>query len=315
MDTQYKNIKSLNLRQLVYALAAADHGNVTAAARWLNVSQPAVSSAIAALEQHYGIKLFTRQPAQGITLTPFGIKVMAEARLLCDQAQTVAALATPEAKIAGEVSLCCYEAIAPYIVPRVLTRLAKRLPDVSVRFFEADLNGAASALVQGRADLAITYDLGLRSELSTQTLYTLQPQVICSTDHAFADRTQLSLSDLDGQDLILLDQPLSAQYVMGLLRASSAVPVIVAHVRGMELQRALVANGFGVALAHTLPPAEASYDGKRVVGLPLSDDLIAQRVLSACHRNSQDRPILKAVQAEMISEFADGLGGRHEAVS
>ncbi len=304
MNVQYKNIKSLTLRQLTYALAAGDHGNVTAAARWLNVSQPAVSSAIAALEQHYGMKLFSRQPAQGVTLTPFGVKVMSEARLLCDQAQTVASLATPDAKIAGEVSLCCYEAIAPNILPRLLRRLKIRLPEVSIRFFETDLEGAINSLTHGRADLAITYDLGLSGDLRTQSLYTLQPQIICSTEHRFAAYSEVSLADLHGEDIVLLDQPLSAQYVIGLLRASSAVPVVVARVKSLELQRSLVANGFGVALAHTLPNTNTANDGKQVCRLPLAEKLVEQQVLLACTRQSENRPILKAIQVEMIAEFA-----------
>ena len=86
MDTQYQKFKSLTLKQIAYTLAAAEEGNVTAAARKLHVSQPAISSAIAALEQHYKIKLFIRLPSKGISLTPFGAQVMAQARLLCDQA-------------------------------------------------------------------------------------------------------------------------------------------------------------------------------------------------------------------------------------
>lgn len=304
MDDQYKNIKSLTLKQLAYALAAADHGNVTAAARGLNVSQPAVSSAIAALEQHYGMKLFSRRPAQGVTLTPFGVKVMTEARVLCDQAQTVASLATPDAKIAGQVSIGCYEAIAPHVLPRLLRRLKNRLPEVSVRFFETDLEGAANALVHGRADLAITYDLGLSGDLRTQTLYSLQPQVICAPEHRFATRGEIALSDLHGEDVVLLDQPLSAQYVIGLLRASSAVPMVVARVKSLELQRSLVANGFGVAVAHTQPDTNTTNDGKKICRLPLSDDLVEQRVLLASTWQSENRPILKAIQVEMIAEFA-----------
>ena len=53
MDTQYQKFKSLTLKQIAYTLAAAEEGKVTAAARKLHVSQPAISSAIAALEQHY----------------------------------------------------------------------------------------------------------------------------------------------------------------------------------------------------------------------------------------------------------------------
>lgn len=305
MDTQHKNFKSLTLKQLVYALAAGDHGNVTAAARQLNVSQPAVSSAIAALERHYGMKLFSRQPAQGVTLTPFGIKVISEARLLCDQAQTVASLATPDAQISGEVSLYCYEAIAPNVLPRLLRRVNERLPDVTIRFVETDLEGAASALSSGRADLAVTYDLGLSNGLRTQTLYTLQPRVICSTDHRFAAYSEVALADLHGENVILLDQPLSSQYVIGLLRASSAVPVVVARVKSLELQRSLVANGFGVALAHTLPNSNTAHDGRQICNLPVADDLMEQQVLLACTQQSENRPILKAIQTELIAEFAN----------
>ncbi len=306
MDIQYQKFRSLTLRQIAYVLAAADHGSVSAAARWLNVSQPSVSAAIAALERHYGMPLFTRQPTQGVTLTPFGIKVMAEARLLCDQAQTVAALATPDAKIAGDVSLCCYEGIAPFVLPRLLRWLQRRLPDVSIRFFEVDLEGAVSALSQGRADLAITYDLGLGGDLTGSTLYSLQPQILCPEGHPFAKRRFVGLVELDGENLILLDQPLSAQYVMGLLSASAAVPVIVARVRNIELQRSLVANGFGVALTHTVPPTATASDGKRVINVPISDDLAEQRVLVACHRQSENRPILQAVRSEMSAAFSEG---------
>ncbi len=289
---------------MIYALAAADHASVSSAARWLNVSQPAVSAAIAALEQHYEMKIFTRRPAQGVTLTPFGMDLMVEIRTLCDQAQVVAALATPEAAIAGSVSICCYDAVAPYVIPRVLRRLENQLPDIAVRYYETDLEGVVSALNQGRADLAITYDLGMNADLAARTLYSLQPQVISAADHRFVQASSVRLADLEGEDLILLDQPLSAQYVVGLLRANSVIPTVVAQVKGVELQRSMVANGFGVAVTHTLPTVGVSYDGKPVIALPLSDDLIAQRILIASLRSGENRPILKAVQAEIVAEFA-----------
>lgn len=307
MDNQYQKIKSLTLKQIVYALAAADEGNVTAAARKLHVSQPAISSAIAALEQHYGLKLFTRLPARGVALSPFGIKVMSEARLLCDQAQTVALLATPEAKIAGEVGLCCYDAIAPFVLPRLLRRLEERLPAVSVRIVEANLENTAASLKQGRADLAITYDLGLGGDVYKQDLYSLQPHVICSTNHRFARRKTLELASLHRQKLILLDQPLSAQYVLGLLRARGAEPEIVMSVKSFELQRSLVANNFGIALAHTLPEGHLSYDGMPICHIPIADSMIEQRVQITCLAQNRSRPVLKSILRETGTIFT----GKH----
>lgn len=305
MDSQYQKFKSLSLRQIAYVLAAAEEGNVTAAARKLHVSQPAISSAIAALEQHYTIKLFTRLPSKGISLTPFGGKVISEARLLCDHAQTVAELATPDAKIAGEVSICCYEAIAPYVLPRLLRRLEQQLPAVTIRFAETDLENTAANLKQGRADLAITYDLGLEGEVYEQTLYRLQPHVICSKQHKFARRTTLRLAELHCQKLILLNQPLSAQYVLGLLRARGAIPEVVMRAKSFELQRSLVANDFGVALSHTLSESHLSYDGLPICIIPVADNLIEQKVLLTCLGQNRNRPVLKAVLGEVEGLFSD----------
>ena len=89
-DRNQKNgLPALSLRQLHYALAAADHGNVTEAARRLNVSQPAVSAAIAVLEDHYRTALFLRQPGQGVTPTRFGHNLFTAIRLLLKEARGV----------------------------------------------------------------------------------------------------------------------------------------------------------------------------------------------------------------------------------
>ena len=306
MHSQYQKIRSLTLKQFSYALAAAEEGNVSAAARKLHVSQPAVSAAIAALEQHYGLKLFTRHPAQGVSLTGFGVEVMTGARRLCDQALTLASLASPDAGLGGEIGLCCYEAIAPYILPRLLKRLHEKLPDVTVRFTEADLDGTAQSLRRGTADLAISYDLGLEDGIETETIYTLQPRVICSAGHRFAKKRKLRLSDLHNEPLVLLDQPLSAQYVLGLLKANGVAPVIAARIHGFELQRSLVANGIGIAVVHTLPETGKAYDGKALCAIPVADNLIEQRVLLACLARNRSRPVLKAAQREIIAAFASG---------
>jgi len=304
MNEQYKKIRSLTLKQLAYALAAADAGNVTAASRTLHVSQPAVSAAIAALEQHYGLKLFTRLPAQGVALTPFGIEVMSEARLLLDQAQTLALLSTPEAKISGQLVVSCYEAIAPFVLPRLLRTLRQRLPMVTVNFIETTLEGAALSLTQGRADLAISYALGQDDSVYKQNLYSLQPHVICATSHAFAELDSLQLCQLHRQKMILLDQPMSAQYVLGLLSAQGAVPDIVTSVKNIELQRSLVANNFGVALVHTLSKASQSYDGTPLKVIAIKDPIAEQKVQVTCLQQSRKRPILAAVLTEIQDLFS-----------
>ena len=78
---------NISLRLLRYVTAAADCGNVTEAARRLQVSQPSVSAAIAELEQMLGVTIFVRHHAKGVTLTPAGQRLINEARLLLKHAE------------------------------------------------------------------------------------------------------------------------------------------------------------------------------------------------------------------------------------
>ncbi len=288
-----------------YALAAADLGNVTAAARRLNVSQPAVSAAIAALESHYGTALFSRLPGQGVSVTRFGKSLFTEIRGLLKQARVVLDLTEKSGALRGEASLGIYEALAPYYLPAILARLEAELPEVRVSVFEAGLDQLVSRLHDGSADLTITYDVGIDTDVSAETLYALRPFVLAPLRHRLARAGQAALKDLDGETLVLLDQEASAQYVLGLLHAHGVAPARVFRVKSFELQRSLVANGQGLALSHTRPLVRTSYDGKPLVALPVTDDLAPQRVLLAASRRHRPSPAAGAVAACVRQTFRD----------
>lgn len=304
-DAHQKNgLPSVSLRQMHYALAAADAGNVTEAARQLNISQPAISAAIAALEEHYGTALFSRQPGQGVTLTRFGRSLFSEIRSLLKQARGVFSLPETDGPLRGEAMIGIYEALAPYYLPAVLQRLAADLPEVRISFFEAELDHLLAELHGGRADYAITYDVGIDPSLSTQTLYTLRPFILAPEGHRLAKARSARLASLNGQPLVLLDQAASAQYVLGLLHARSVTPASVLRVKSFELQRSLVANGQGLALSHTRPLVATSYDGKALFAVPVNDVLAPQRVLLAASRRHRASPVMEAVAGSIAQTFA-----------
>ena len=63
----------MRLEQITYFLSVAEHGNITAAAKSLYISQPALSKQITLLEQEVGLPLFERQ-ARGVVLTQAGVQ-------------------------------------------------------------------------------------------------------------------------------------------------------------------------------------------------------------------------------------------------
>ncbi len=307
MDTDHKKfgLPVLSLRQMHYALAAADSGNVTVAARRLNISQPAISVAIAALEQHYGTPLFTRQPGQGVQLTGFGRQVFSEIRNLLKHVNAVESLSEASGPLRGDVTIGIYDALAPYYLPAILKALQAGLPQVRASFFEASLDLLLDKLHNGSIDLCITYDVGLDDSVTATTLYPLQPFILAAPDHPLARQKNLRLRDLDGLPLVLLDQEASAHYVLGLLHAHGVKPSSILRAKSFELQRSLVANGLGLALSHTRPLAETSYDGRPLSFLAIADRIAPQRVLLATSHRHRPSPIAGATHKIIEKLFAN----------
>ncbi|MCW0014735.1 LysR family transcriptional regulator, partial [Burkholderia pseudomallei] len=69
-----------SLRQLRYFVVTAETLSFTAAARRLHISQPSISTALADLEASFGVQLFIRHHASGLSLTQAGRRLPGEGR-------------------------------------------------------------------------------------------------------------------------------------------------------------------------------------------------------------------------------------------
>lgn len=304
-NMKHKEILSLTLKQLRYAVAAADARNVTAAAETLNVSQPSISVAIAQIEAHYGRKLFVRRKGEGVEPTSFGASFIRQARQVLDQAAGLSRLGSAEERVSGAATLGCFTDLAPYYVPRLLGDFRKAMPTITVDFRDAGFDALASQLGKGSIDLALTYDLGLGPDIKRETLIELRPYAMLPATHVLARRASVTLADLAKLPLILTDQALSWQHIVALFNAEEIEVDVAARASSFELQRSMVANGLGVAVAYTRPKADQSYDGRKLAALPISDRLPAQRILLAWAKAPELTPAASALRDFIKSRFAD----------
>jgi DNA-binding transcriptional LysR family regulator len=259
---------SLTLRQIEYATATARHGGMTAAAAALHVSQPALSVALAQLEAHLGQPLFLRRPGGRLMPTPFGQRWLEEATAALDR---LARLADP-ARLTGQtLRLAVFQDLAASCLGPLLSQAARDLPDLHLHPSLMGFEALSEALRQGRADLALTWDLGLEAGISRQTLARIPPHAVLAADHPLATRTHLTLSDLVNQPLILTDQGLSVQHMRGLFARAGLQPRIAHRAATLDLMRSLAANGLGVGLSYTNPAARLSQDGRPLATRPLAD--------------------------------------------
>ncbi|MBZ9916524.1 MULTISPECIES: LysR family transcriptional regulator [unclassified Mesorhizobium] len=270
---------SLTLTQLRYLVAVARQGSVTGAARALNVSQPSISVAIDAVEQDFGQKLFVRQRGSGVSLTSFGRAVVAKAKQVLAETDELIGLGSRKSALGGELVLGCFEDLAPYFAPALIRAFSERHPEVAVIVRDETFETLGRRLGDAAVDLGLTYDLGLPSHFARILLHELRPHALLPAGHALADRPDVSLADLAAYPLITTDQPHSWQHMLDLFRSRGLSPVADRQTSSFELQRSMVANGFGVAVSYTRPHGDRSYDGLPLVCKPLSDPLPMQRII------------------------------------
>src|SRR5258706_11407939 len=177
----------LNLRQLECFVNAADAGSMTAAADRLRLSQSAVSLAVAGLEGAVAAQLFIRRRSQGLALTPAGRRFLPQARDLLAHAEDVMADIQHEGgALSGRLVVGGFRTAAPFVLPGLLETFAAKHPAVQLDFIEAPLPDLERALLEGRCEVALVYDLNVRHGIALEALYQTEPYALFAPEHPHA---------------------------------------------------------------------------------------------------------------------------------
>src|SRR5687768_8279685 len=150
-------VRVMNLRQLRYVVATADHGTMTSAAQALYVAQPALSRAVRELERELGVELFARS-GRGVVLTAVGEQVVRQARVALDAIDAIEGLSVSRANGRGsELRIASTSSLEPELTGRLIPRFARDQPAVRIRVIRCEgREQVAAAIRTGRADLALT---------------------------------------------------------------------------------------------------------------------------------------------------------------
>jgi DNA-binding transcriptional LysR family regulator len=260
-----------SLRQLEYLEAVADCGSIAAAAQRANVSLPSISSAISQLEADLGLQLFVRRHVHGLSPTPAGLQLLAQARRVLAEASRLVSLAHDvTGEMRGPLNVGCLLTFAQIVLPLVRRRFVDRFPDVEFRQFERSQTELIDGLRKASLDIALTYDMGLPDDLDFRPLVTLPPYVLIGATHALAGRKSVTARDLAALPMILLDLPMSADYFLSIFAKTGLQPRIVERTRDIAVMQSLVANGFGYSLANIRPVPDRAPDGGALCHVPLT---------------------------------------------
>jgi len=294
----------MNLRDLDYICAVADHKHFGRAAEACHVSQPTLSGQIKKLEDQLGVTLFERS-RKGIRVTDIGSEIILIAREARDAARRIRSVAaSAQDPLAGNLSLGLIPTIAPYLIPLFVGRLQKSLPKLMVTYREDITERLTEDLLSGELDVALLATPPEEDALTAVELYSEPFWLVFPEDHELRRLEHPSMADVKQDDVLLLteghcfrDQALSICRPAQKRRRRSL------RATSLETLINLVASGQGV----TLVPALAMRGGWPMdMGL-MSHKLIekgASRTIYLTYRKRFPRETVVKALAGLIQ---DGL--------
>lgn len=145
----------MNLRDLEYLVAVADHRHFGRAAAVSHISQPTLSTQLKKLEAELGTRLIERT-SRTVLLTTAGETIVERARLVLAEAAAIRTIAarTRDPR-SGWLRLGIFPTLAPYLLPHAMPRVHEKLPDLELLLTEEKTAWLLENLHTGRLDAAV----------------------------------------------------------------------------------------------------------------------------------------------------------------
>jgi DNA-binding transcriptional LysR family regulator len=239
----------MQLHQLVTFNRVAEEGSFTRAAEVLNLSQPAVTRQVAALEAEFGVPLIERS-GRGFHLTQAGEIVLNYGREISGLAQRVhdevASLSNPEH---GQVSVACVTTVGLFTLPRLILEYRRIHPGVRMRVWSGRVAGVLDRLLDGSSDLGLFSSPVMHPRLISVPLFDDPVIPVAAPQVAESLPDPLPLERLAELDLIVFEAPSRFRTLVDAALEQAGVYARVAmELDSHEAVRTAVSLGYGVAL-------------------------------------------------------------------
>lgn len=289
----------MNLRDLKYLVAVAEHRHFGRAADACFVSQPTLSTQLKKLEEELGVTLVERTNRQ-VLLTPVGERVVAQAQRVLREANQLTTIAEEFADpFGGDFRLGVIPTVAPYLLPKILSPIRKSLPTLKIQLTEGQTAVISGLLREGDLDAVILALPIEEDNVVERKLYTEPFYLAVSKSHPLADRKTVTVDDLDDQQVLLLeDGHCLRDQALAVCQSHNAVENTNFRATSLETLRQMVIADVGVTLIPKLAVPARPATGIRYV--PFRGE-VPHREIGLCWRKSTPREPLLEKLADILS--------------
>ena len=193
-------VVSLNIESLKMFCLVVDEGSISQAARLSFVSQPAVTRQINQLENLYGTLLFDRTEGK--------MKITETGRMLYPFAKTIVndfnrskeVIQQATGKFNASLRVGATFTIGEYLLPRLLGRFKKQIPEIKVTLTIKNTPGVLDDLSNDVIDLALVEGLVENTEFVIEKFAKDELILLCSPDHIWGER--ITIEELANERMI-----------------------------------------------------------------------------------------------------------------
>ncbi|NVJ70650.1 MAG: LysR family transcriptional regulator [Alphaproteobacteria bacterium] len=288
------------LKQLLYLEAVVAAGSFRGASQKLGVSQPTITSQIAALETALGMILLERSrsgaipTSAGRELLPHISTIRTEVNAIRDQARFASTGAS------GVHRLGVPPTLGPYFLPEVLSEIHTADPTLRLYVREETPRELENGLLDGRYDLILTT---MPVELAGFVVEPLfgEPFKLCAPpDHPLVGKGELDASVIAGERLLAIEerhrlfeqmQALANRFGARLMRDYEGT--------SLDTVRQMIGTGFGLAFLPALYIRSEIEPREDVTVLELSDTPSAREVVLAWRPTAPKRQLYRKLASQM----------------
>lgn len=260
----------MKLRQLRYVVEVFRHGNhLSAAADFLNTSQPGVSKQIQLLESELGFAVFQRKRNRILGLTEPGRRIIEIAQRVIGEVDSLKIVRDDFAvQGQGRLTVATTHTPARYILPEIIEKFVRRYPLVKLGLRQGNPTQICEMVEAGDADIAIGTETSQPfPNLVRMPCMQLSRCVVAKRGHPILRAKQITLAEIAKYPVITHDPAFSGRWrVMEAFKKQGLNPQFIFGIVDADVSKAYVERGFGIAIL-----AAVSIDTKRDTGLRARD--------------------------------------------
>ncbi len=293
----------MDLRALECVVALADEAHFGRAAMRLNLSQPALSQRISALEDEIGHALFVRVRGP-IHPTEAGAAFIRRARVAIANAEA----AKSDAKLAatgsiGRLRIGFTQIVLYRNFPELLRRFRERFPDIETILSELYSPAQEQALMDGRLDIGFVHPPLVFKDLKVQTLDQIPLVMAMPSDWPQAKQSSIRLADSADMPFLMAPREIGPVFHDGIVAACRQAgfnPNVVQEAAPMSMLIGLASAGLGAGF---VCECLSVVQRPGVSFLPVEDKLPTMPVAMAWRRDNPNPAVKHFLETAVETDF------------